>query len=97
MAIFATTYRYAADSTEARDATRPEHRAYLAELTDAGRLVVSGPYVGDPAEALIVFDAADEDEARRLTEADPFVQEGLVAEVIVREWTIASGRLSSQF
>ncbi|NRQ48949.1 YciI family protein [Aeromicrobium stalagmiti] len=97
MAIYATTYVYVADSTEARDATRPEHRAYLAELTDAGRLVVSGPYVGDPASALLVFDAASEQEARDLTTADPFVREGLVAEVIVREWTIASGRLSSQF
>ncbi|MCW2770309.1 MAG: hypothetical protein JWR27_1742 [Aeromicrobium sp.] len=97
MPIFATTYRYAADSTEARDTTRPEHRAYLAELTDAGRLVVSGPYEGEPAGALLVFDAESQEAAQRLTDADPFVQEGLVAEVTVREWTTASGRLASQF
>ena len=97
MPIFATTYHYADDSTEARDTIRPEHRAYLAELTDAGRLVVSGPYEGEPAGALLVFDATSEDDARRLTEADPFVREGLVAEVTVREWTTVSGRLAPQF
>ncbi|MET0952326.1 MAG: YciI family protein [Aeromicrobium sp.] len=97
MPIFATTYRYAADSTEARDAKRPEHRAYLAELTDAGRLVISGPYVGEPAGALLLFDAESPEDAQRLTDADPFVTEGLVAEVTVQEWTPASGRLASQF
>jgi uncharacterized protein YciI len=96
MPYFATTYTYADDSTEQRDAIRPEHRAYLAELTDAGRLLLSGPYEGEPAGALLVLDAATEADARSLTDADPFVTAGVVVEVSVREWTTVSGRLASQ-
>lgn len=96
MPFFATTYHYAADSTAARDAVRPAHRDYLAELTQQGRLLVSGPHTGEPAAALLVFEADDEAGARSLADADPFVVEGLVAEISVREWTIVSGRLASQ-
>lgn len=96
MPFFATTYAYAADSTEQRDTVRPEHRAYLAELTDGGRLVLSGPYEGEPAGALLVFDAATEADARALTDADPFVEAGLVADITMREWTTVSGRLAPQ-
>jgi uncharacterized protein YciI len=96
MPLFATTYRYIDDSTEARDAVRPAHRAYLAELTEQGNLALSGPYAdaGDPG-ALLIFEAASEADARALISADPFVTEGLVAEITVREWTTATGRLAS--
>lgn len=94
MPLFAVTYRYVTDSDAARDATRPEHRAYLGELTDAGRLALSGPFVGGEAGALLVFEAPTEDAAIALTDADPFVTAGLVAEVTVREWQTVSGRLA---
>lgn len=94
MPLFATTYRYIADSDAARDATRPAHRDYLGGLTKAGRLALSGPFVGGEAGALLVFEAPTEAEAIALTDADPFVLEGLVAEVTVREWQTVSGRLA---
>ncbi|MCW2841054.1 MAG: hypothetical protein JWR55_2537 [Aeromicrobium sp.] len=94
MALFATRYAYIDDSTEARDATRPAHREYLAELSAQGSLLLSGPYVGGEAGALLVYEAPTEADARALIAADPFVLEGLVAEVTVREWQLASGRLA---
>ena len=94
MPFFATTYRYVADSDAARDATRPAHREYLAGLTARGALAISGPYVGGEGGALLVFEAPSHDEAVALTDADPFVTEGLVAEVSVREWQPVSGRLA---
>ena len=94
MALFATTYRYAADSSTARDATRPAHRAYLGELTERGQLALSGPFVGGEDGALLVFEAPTEDGARALVADDPFVVEGLVAEVTVREWQTVMGRLA---
>ncbi|AXT86498.1 hypothetical protein C6I20_15835 [Aeromicrobium sp. A1-2] len=96
MPYFATIYHYIEDSVEARDAVRPAHRDYLAELTARGDLLLSGPYVGGAAAALLVFDAAGEAETRALTDQDPFVLEGLVAEVSVREWQPVSGRLAPQ-
>lgn len=97
MTTFATTYVYAPDSDAARDATRPAHRAFLADLTEQGVLVISGPYVGDPAGALLVLEGDSVESVRAVMEADPFVAEGLVAEVVVREWTTVSGRLASHF
>lgn len=95
MPLFATTYRYIADSAEARDAVRPAHREYLAGLTGRGELALSGPYVDDEPGALLVFEAATKEAAVALTAADPFVVEGLVAEVTVRQWQAVSGRLAS--
>jgi uncharacterized protein YciI len=97
MSTFATVYTYVADSDSRRDEVRPAHRDYLTTLTDQGRLVVSGPWVGAPAAALLVFAGESADDVRALVDADPFVQAGLVADISIREWTIVSGRLASQF
>lgn len=94
MPYFATTYTYIPDSAAARDTTRPAHREYLAQVNERGGLLLSGPYVGDEPAALLVFEAATEEEARTLVEADPFVLEGLVADITMREWQPVSGRLA---
>lgn len=96
MPTFATTYRYTDDS-DTRDAVRPDHRAYLGGLTEAGSLLVSGPLSGEPAGALLVFEGDTEQVVRALVDGDPFVQAGLVAEISVREWATVSGRLAPQF
>jgi uncharacterized protein len=95
MPFFITTYHYAADSTEARDTHRPAHRAYLGEVSDRGGLLISGPFVGGPDGAVLIFEAASEADVSALTDADPFVVEGLVDEITVREWLPAAGRLST--
>lgn len=96
MSTFAVIYRYVDDSA-ALDEVRPAHRAFLAGLGEAGSLVVSGPYVGGAAGALLIFAAADEEAARALTDADPFVVGGLVAEITVREWNPVLGPLADSF
>jgi uncharacterized protein YciI len=97
MSHFATIYRYTADDAT-RDEVRPTHRAYLAELTQQGRLAVSGPYVGgDRGGALLIFVADSEAEARELSAQDPFVLAGLVEERTVREWQPVSGMLHDTF
>ena len=97
MAYFATTYRYN-DEVERRSEVRPTHRDYLAGLTERGQLQVSGPFAdGEPGGALLVFVAETAEAARSLVDADPFVLEGLVEEIVVREWTPVSGVLAQQF
>jgi uncharacterized protein len=96
MTAFATVYTYVPGSDATRDEIRPEHRAYLAELTEQGKLLVSGPYVGGDAGALLVFEDDSADAVRALVDADPFAKAGLIADVSVREWSIVSGRLASQ-
>jgi len=66
--------------------TRPRHRAYLAELLREGKLHESGPWADDSG-ALLIYEAADEAEARALLAADPYSQTpGVVAAAQLKEW-----------
>lgn len=67
----------------ARDAMFAGHFANMARLSEAGQLVLAGPFVKDPAgwRGLYVFAVDSLDEARALTERDPVVVQGeMVAE-----------------
>jgi hypothetical protein len=64
---------------------RPRHRAYLKQLLDDGKLHESGPFV-DGAGALIIYEAADETEARAILAADPYSEANVLGDVHLREW-----------
>jgi uncharacterized protein len=70
-----------------RLATRPEHFAYLKSL--GSRVKFAGPFLaedGTPVGTMLVVDAADAAEARRIADADPYAKAGLFAAVAVRRW-----------
>lgn len=69
-----------------RDEARPSHREYLKSLFDQGKLSESGPFADDEG-ALIIYECADEAEARAQLAADPYSHaEGVIADVQIREW-----------
>lgn len=70
---------------ERRLAVRPDHRAHLRALADAGKLVEAGPWADDRG-ALLVYEVAGEQELRELIAADPYTHAGVVTEVAAREW-----------
>jgi uncharacterized protein YciI len=72
---------------ERRLAVRPEHRAYAVDLFEQGHIRMSGP-LADDTGAVIVYVADDLDAARELVERDPYVREGVVREVSLREWNV---------
>jgi len=95
MAYYAVRYSYADDPR--LDEIRPEHRAFLGRLAEAGSLEASGPYVDvKPASALLILRADSADEVRSLLEDDPFQQHGLVAGIDVTEWTPVIGVFAAQ-
>jgi len=67
---------------------RPEHLAYLNGLKEklkvAGALL--GPDTKTPVGSMLIYDCADEAEARGLAAADPFTKAGLFASVDVKAW-----------
>ncbi|WP_033436477.1 YciI family protein [Saccharothrix sp. NRRL B-16314] len=89
MARFAVELVYG-DDEDARLAVRPAHRDYLATLVERGALLVSGPYA-DQTGALLVYEAADEDELREILAADPYTSAGVIAETRVHEWQTLLG------
>lgn len=84
--VFAVTYEYD-ERAGARDAVRPDHRAFLRRLNDEGVLLASGPLSGAPGPgALLLLRADDEAAALRTLDEDPFGVAGLVADRTVRGW-----------
>jgi len=84
MAKFVVLVTFAPD-TEKRLQVRPTHREYLKSLFDAGKLHESGPYLDDSG-ALIIYEAADEAEARSLLANDPYTPAGIIASADLKEW-----------
>ena len=64
------------DMTEEESETMSEHFRYLQRLLEEGSLVLAGPSLR-PVFGLVVFEAADEDAARRVMEGDPAVVKGV--------------------
>lgn len=85
MARFAAVIEF--PDPERVNEVRPKHREYLAGLLAQGKLYATGPYV-DNTGALLVYEAADEAEARRLLAEDPYGQEGVVNLVSLKEWKV---------
>ncbi len=85
MAKFAVVIEF--PDPERVNEVRPKHREYLANLLSQGKLYATGPFV-DNTGALLVYDVADEAEARRLVAEDPYGQEGVVRVVSVNEWNV---------
>jgi uncharacterized protein YciI len=89
MTVFALHYTYD-ERAAAREATRPEHRAYWFALADAGRVLALSRYDDDlEPGALLILDVEGVDAAEALVAADPYVRAGLVPSHSVRAWPAA--------
>ena len=63
---------------------RDAHFAYLAGLKERGKLLLAGRF-GDGRGGMYILSTEDEEEARRLAEADPYHAAGLRS-FVVRSW-----------
>ncbi len=91
MTLHALIYRYIDDPAVVAE-HRPEHRAYLRTLAEAGSLIVAGPLgAPGPAGGLLVFDVDCATDVDALADDDPFTAHGVVTERIVQEWTLTIG------
>jgi len=80
-------------STAARVAARPRHLERVQALVQQGRLVIAGPFpaidAADPGPngftgSLIVAEFPDLEAARAWAAADPYVTDGVFAEIVVK-------------
>ncbi|HEX5498809.1 MAG TPA: YciI family protein [Thermomicrobiales bacterium] len=86
MARFAVILTYGSDA-ERRLAIRPTHREYLKQLVNDGKLHGAGPWADDTG-ALLIYEAANDAEARAIFAADPYNEGGggVVGHVEIKEW-----------
>ena len=91
--LYAILSEDVADSLEKRLSVRPAHLQRLQILQDEGRLVLAGPHPAidsdNPGEAgftgsLIVAEFNSLTEAQSWADADPYVEAGVYARVIVK-------------
>lgn len=67
---------FAETMTEAEDAVWGAHFERFQRELVAGRLILVGPTLGTKNTGIAIFEAPDEDAARRFMEADPVIAEG---------------------
>lgn len=92
MAIFAVEYTYV-DDAELVQEHRPKHREFLTEQHEAGKVLLSGPKVAEPAGALIIVRADSAEEAGKILDADPFNDHDLITNRTITEWNVVIGKL----
>jgi uncharacterized protein YciI len=69
---------FAATMTEDEGEAFGLHFAHLQQLLADGVLVLAGPTLGEVNTGIAVFEAPDEDAARRIMESDPAISAGVV-------------------
>jgi uncharacterized protein YciI len=84
MPLFTLALRFPATG-DSRPRVRSRHRKYLDELKHEGKLVAAGPW-GNDHGALIVYEAKNADEARKLLDNDPYAMEGVAVDAELHEW-----------
>jgi len=84
-----------ADSAPLRASARPDHLARLEALKQEGRLLAAGPCpaidAADPGPAgftgsVVIAEFASLEEAQGWADADPYVEAGVYATVVVKPW-----------
>ena len=66
------------DATEAERESVGRHYDLLLRFLEEGRLVLAGPCTDGVGPGIVVFEAADEAEARRIMDEDPAVVDGVM-------------------
>ncbi|MBP1887741.1 YciI-like protein [Sinorhizobium mexicanum] len=73
--------------------TRPDHLAYLNDLNAKGILKIAGPFLGEdgkPTGTMAIVKAETLEEAKAISEADPYAKAGLFSNVEIKayNWVI---------
>ena len=75
--IHAPRENFAETMTDPERAIWSEHFVRLKQMLADGVLVMAGPTLGPVNTGICVFEAADEDSARRIMEEDPAIASGI--------------------
>ncbi|WP_018179892.1 YciI family protein [Jongsikchunia kroppenstedtii] len=85
MPLFAVEYTYAPGPPPSLREIRPQHRAWLGALYEAGTVRTSGPYPDDSG-ALIIVEAESVAAVQDLLTHDPLRESDAISDVRINEW-----------
>jgi uncharacterized protein len=86
---FAVEYAYIEDVPK-RHAVRPEHRHFLRELAEQGKVLAAGAWTADDG-GLLLFDVDDEAELAKILDNDPYKGAEVIASTKVTAWSPVLG------
>ncbi len=98
MAYYVIEYRYVPGLENLVESFRPAHRTHLRLLESEGQLIASG-FLHDSSfnGALLILRAPSAKQAAALLDDDPFITNGLVEDLRVREWVPTLGSHAKTF
>ena len=98
MTLYVVEYRYDEALSNLVSDFRPAHREHLRKLQADGKLVASG-FLRDSIfdGAMLIFRADSAQQAREYLDDDPFVTNGLIHSLLIREWHPTLGDMADDF
>ena len=72
-----------------------EHAAFVDELVAQGIMVMGGP-LSDHSGSLSLYEGVSVEEARRIAERDPWIDNGVFVLEEVREWSVIVDALAAR-
>lgn len=82
--LFVNYCTYVPDTAKVA-AIRPTHRQYIARRSEEGKILAAGPFA-DGTGGLFIYDAKDEEEAKKLAGEDPYASMGALASATLMLW-----------
>jgi hypothetical protein len=76
---------------ERREAVRADHLVYARQARDRGELLLAGALAKPVDRAVLLFAASSATTAEAFARSDPYVQNGLVKQWTVRDWSVVLG------
>ncbi len=95
MPLYAVTYEHPNEDGWQLHVTA--HVVWLQERLKDGSLIASGPFGGqDVKSALLIMNAPDRSYLEGVIATDPFAIEGLIENMVIREWDPIFGALNAR-
>lgn len=89
------TYKYVPDVVTKRAPLRAAHLQLAQQYSAEGKILLGGAFADPIDSAAVVFKTDTKEDVEKFVHADPYVQNGIVTEWKIREWTVVLGALQN--
>lgn len=93
--FFMLTYKYVPDVVTKRAPFRAAHLQLAQKYSSEGKLLLGGAFADPIDSAAVIFKTDTKEDIEKFVQADPYVQQGIVTEWKIREWTVVVGALQT--
>ena len=93
--LFLTICKDKPDSIDLRMSNRPAHLDYLSSLGSRVKIggALLGPDLKTPGGSMLIYEAENEEEVRKLVAGDPFAKAGLFETTTITPWRQGVGHI----